>query len=190
MSPMETTKEDALLLSKATGGKITPEEWTFAIEVTKLMDLQHRQSKESEGTPMSRKGRKPTATAEHNLPTGEMKPPNDLNAEAKKEWNRVVKALPDGVLSLLDYGILTAYCSAWSEWRTAEAKCKGKEVIATPSGSLQVNPLMSISRNARKEFWKYAQELGFTPSARTRLRVPTPAKPEKVSKDDRILRRK
>lgn len=139
---------------------------------------------------MSRKGCKPTPTAEHGLPTGAMKPPSDFDDTAKKEWERVIKVLPDGVLSLLDHGILAAYCSAFSEWRKAEGKSKGKEVITTPNKSKQINPWLSISRNARKEMWKYAQELGFTPSARTRLKVPTPAKPQDQSKDDRILRRK
>ena len=50
-------------------------------------------------------------------PVGELAdPPHWLKGEALDEWNRVVKALPPGVLKSADASLLAAYCEVWRQF--------------------------------------------------------------------------
>jgi len=61
-----------------------------------------------------------------------------LDATGKAEWRRVARLMTDaGVLTQADRGVLTLYCSAWSQWVKAkkELRKKGKgEVLAAAKG--------------------------------------------------------
>lgn len=112
------------------------------------------------------------------VPTGtfDTKPPAGLDSGARKEWRRVVGGAPEGLLTCLDRGILIAYCQAFSRAVQADkviSKCG--LTLATPQGFEQARPEVSISRQSWDAVRKFAVELGFSPSARTRVHVATPA---------------
>lgn len=112
------------------------------------------------------------------LPTADTfdsKPPLGLDPGAKKEWRRVVESAPEGLLTALDRGVLTAYCQSFSRAVQADKVIsKGGLTIATPQGFQQARPEVAISRQSWDAVRKFSVELGFTPSARTRVHVATP----------------
>src|SRR5690606_26210093 len=107
------------------------------------------------------RGRKPTPThlkvlrgnpGKRPLPANEPQPkpkappcPAHLDAEAKREWRRMVKELePLGLLTKIDRAALAAYCQAWSRWVQAEEMIRktGMIVKAPNTGFPIQNPLL------------------------------------------------
>ena len=117
-------------------------------------------------------------------PVRRPRPPFDLDENAKREWRRVVRELDDvGLLSNLDLPVLTAYCVAYSRFRTANealASVANKDptfkglLIKTKQGNWIQNPLVGLARRAADDMARLAAEFGMTPSARTRIHVPRP----------------
>lgn len=93
--------------------------------------------------------------------------PSGLDAEASKEWRRVVAELSAvGVLQQTDRALLAAYCEAWSEFIGYVRLCKrvgrGKAVSL---GYLKTKNV------AAERLRKMAEQFGFSPAARTRVKV-------------------
>jgi P27 family predicted phage terminase small subunit len=140
------------------------------------------------------KGRRPLPTAlkelagnpgKRALNKSEPKPPAaapacpaHLDAEAKKEWRRILKELaPLGMISKLDRAALAAYCQAWGRWVQAEEQLrKHGPVVKSPSGFPMQNPYLSIANAAMEQMRKYMVEFGLTPSSRSRIET-TPQAP-------------
>ena len=138
------------------------------------------------------RGRKPKPTAlkklqgnpgRRPLPKGEPHPevkvpdcPEFLSASAKEEWARISKELEAvGLVTEVDRGALTAYCSAWAEVERAERELQkgGYEVtlIATVTGReyKKVSPWVKILKDARKQMIEALREFGMSPSSRARV---------------------
>jgi len=97
--------------------------------------------------------------------------PPHLDAEAKREWRRIVPRLGTlGILSRLDTAALAAYCQCWSRWVEAETKLRETGlVVKTPQGFAQANPYLSIARQALADMRRFLSEFGLTPVSRHRL---------------------
>jgi P27 family predicted phage terminase small subunit len=97
-----------------------------------------------------------------------------LTEVARKEWRRLAKPLYDmGVLSVTDRAALAAYCQAWARWVEAEEHLqKGPVLIKAPSGYVQQSPWYGIANKQLEIMGRYMAELGLSPSARARLRLP------------------
>ena len=136
---------------------------------------------------MATKGRKPTPTAikelegnpgKRPLNDAEPKPqkkapacPKWLEPEAKKEWRRLAKKMEAlGVLTEVDMAAFAGYCQAYARWKQAEERITDRGlVIRTPSGYPQQFPQVAISQNYAKLMNRCAEQLGLTPSARSRI---------------------
>ena len=135
---------------------------------------------------MGRRGPRPTPTAKlrlvgspvekrrRNVPTPKAEAPSApswLSAEAKAEWKRIVPQLESvGVLATIDRAIVTIYCESWAEFvqmRTAVAE--SGRTFQTANGYQQQHPNVGMMNNARAAVLRFAQELGLSPSARTRV---------------------
>ena len=141
---------------------------------------------------MATRGRKPTPPAIKVLegnpgkrPMNDQEPkpvkkapacPKWLDAEARKEWRRLAKKLEAlGVLTDLDMGVFATYCNAYARWKEAdEFISQHGTVVRTPSGYLQQLPQVSIAQTYAKLMNKCAEQLGLTPSARSRIIADTP----------------
>jgi P27 family predicted phage terminase small subunit len=108
--------------------------------------------------------------------------PGHLDAEARREWRRVVPELRTvGLLSKLDRAVLAAYCASWSRWVALERHLaeltaeKGVEgLLATAQSGYQMpHPLLTAANKAAEQIRALAVEFGMTPSARSRLGVNT-----------------
>lgn len=147
------------------------------------------------------KGRKPIPTStkiargnpgHRPLPLGEPQPkaaglgtpPSWLGPHGRKEWRRLAAALPAGQISVLDLNVLEVYCAVFEEWRSALDQVKKEgPVCMTKDGQPRTSPHQVRLRNARQDLLRLAVELGFTPSARTRV----PIRPDD-QEDDPITR--
>jgi P27 family predicted phage terminase small subunit len=140
--------------------------------------------KKLEGT--YRKDRDPTQGHDFQPPEGVPAMPKWLDKEAKAEWARVVPILTEGkVLSLLDGGALERYCVAYSNWVKAQRDVqKNGFVVKTPFGP-QKNPAVKIAQDERAAAMRLGQELGLSPSARTRVKVAE--KPAETDKTEEFL---
>ena len=134
-----------------------------------------------------RRGRKPIPTeikilegnpGKRPLNTHEPKPlkkappcPKWLEAEAKKEWRRLAKALEAmGVLTEADMAAFAGYCQSYARWKEAEGRITDRGlVIRTPSGYPQQVPYISIAQQYLKLMQQFAEQLGLTPAARSRI---------------------
>lgn len=139
------------------------------------------------------RGRKPKPTAlkrlagnpgKRPLGGGEPQPPvptnayapRHLNAEAKREWRRMVKLLMGlGLYSEVDRAALAMYCQAWGRWVEAERMVeKLGEVLVSEKGGLYQNPWLAVANRAWDQMRKILPEFGLTPSSRSRLMVSAP----------------
>lgn len=148
------------------------------------------------------KGRKPKPTAlkllqgnagkrridtreEITVPGGPPTAPDYLSAGARAEWVRMMSHLSsiNGLLTPIDAAAVGIYCSYYDQWQQAEAeipirreqleKITGSEDTADYGRTLNfLNMALGERNKARKEVRAYLSELGLTPSARARLRLP------------------
>lgn len=109
--------------------------------------------------------------------------PSHLNGDGKRHWTEMARQLEVlGLLAAIDRGALAALCQAYGVWADAERRLKaynlsekgrkaGAYLIETPSGAIIQHPLVTIARDARRDYLKASAEFGMTPSARQRVEV-------------------
>ena len=116
-------------------------------------------------------------------------PPTWLRGEALAEWKRLTPELDRmGLLSKLDRGVLSVYCSAWSVFVSVAGVLQAQEPVPDPThpdrptAGLRKDPRWQIYREAGALVRALGRELGLTPSARGTMTVPDIEPP-----GDRIL---
>lgn len=143
------------------------------------------------------KGRPPKPTALHKLhgtlharhkrsradepiPEGDLdrEPPPGLTPSQADGWRYAVAHMPAGVLKMSDRGVLLVWVEAEDRHRIAmemQAKLDQdaslKLLIRTPAG-LALSPYNDILDKTAKMMLRAAQELGFSPASRTRVKAP------------------
>jgi P27 family predicted phage terminase small subunit len=113
------------------------------------------------------------------------KPPSYLGKLGKKEWKRVAKELTAlRMLTALDHTSLAVYCSEYERWREALEFLREKGsnyIVRDKDGQVKYVaqfPQVSIASNLEKQMRAWASEFGFSPAARTRLKVEKKDTPE------------
>ena len=116
----------------------------------------------------------------------EPQPPSDaprcpkwLSPQAKSVWKRVAPVLKRmGVLTQVDGDALAGYCQTFARWKAAEEFLvqHGDVYPVRDAGGrvkfMQQFPQVSIARNLLQLLKGFQQELGMTPSARSRIELP------------------
>jgi phage terminase small subunit len=118
------------------------------------------------------------------LPLGDLEePPPDLTDAQEDGWRYAVAHMPRGVVKLIDRGILKVWVEAEDRHNTArvmqamlDQDTKLKLLVKGPQG-LMPSPYNDILDKTAKTMFRAAQELGFSPAARPRLRVDQPKAP-------------
>jgi P27 family predicted phage terminase small subunit len=151
---------------------------------------------------MATRGRRPKPTVLHKLhrtfnvtdhrgradePTAEgelEEPPPDLSDAQEDIWRYAVAHAPRDVMRLIDRDILKAWVTCVDTHNTArlmqaqlDREAKLKLLIKSPLGLIE-SPYIRIMDNCAKTMIRLAQELGFSPAARPRLKVDHPRQPE------------
>jgi P27 family predicted phage terminase small subunit len=105
--------------------------------------------------------------------------PPELNAAARREWERLVGELGKlRVLTHLDRAALAAYCGAYALWAEAtEAIGKFGVMVKSPTGFPIQSPYVSITNRQAEIMMRIAAEFGFTPASRGRISVPVESEP-------------
>jgi P27 family predicted phage terminase small subunit len=137
-------------------------------------------------TPFNKNEPKPERpTASFDIPPAELAG----DALACAEWARVAPIVRVcGLISKAESGVLLVLCQQWSRYLEAHAKVQQLGMIVKkPSGVPMINPYMSVSDRALAQCLKLWQELGLTPSSRSRLSaIPAGDMPE-LSKWEGLL---
>lgn len=102
--------------------------------------------------------------------------PRWLNAEAHREWRRIVPELEVlGLLTMVDRAVLAGYCQAYARWRQAEEAIERYGMIGkTESGYVHQLPYVSIAQKSLQLMKNLASEFGLTPAARSRISLGPP----------------
>ena len=140
--------------------------------------------------------RKPTAlrivhgTRDKRKNTREPKPggvaqmPDWLCEVAQDEWVRLSADLfKIGLITKADEVEFAVYCQAYAELQEAEAALiKFGRTQVTKDGFERKSPWLSIRDEAWKRLHQAAQQFGLTPSARTKIEIPTQTETNDKSK--------
>jgi len=108
-------------------------------------------------------------------------PPSWMTKMQKEIWREGLANCPAGLLRALDSSIYQAWVFAcYSQRRAAERFATEGEhmTIMTVNGGVRENPLLRIMRSEGSQMAKLASEMGFTPSARMRVKGDGDDKPE------------
>ena len=97
-----------------------------------------------------------------------LEPPAELTDDALEEWHRTVAALCDfRIITLLDRGIIAAYCQAYGRWAQAERALANSESLhvrtahmaltdrafeRTPAARLGNRPVSDQERTEREKW--------------------------------------
>jgi P27 family predicted phage terminase small subunit len=136
------------------------------------------------------KGRKPTPRAlkllrgnpsKRPLSPREPQPCPDSSARASwlsgfaaEEWDRIAPELVRlGLLTVVDRGLLEAYCASYGRWRDLEARIARMSLDAAQKAGL-----LGQAQKERMLLQRLGVEFGFTPSSRSRVKTEPPAKDE------------
>jgi P27 family predicted phage terminase small subunit len=112
--------------------------------------------------------------------------PAHLDADARREWRRLVPILERmRVLTEADEIPLANLCMQYATMVKAQRLLeKSGLLFKTKSGYIQQSPLVAIVSNSVEQVNKLCREFGLTPAARTRLTVDK----QDVDPRDRLLR--
>ena len=154
-------------------------------------------------------GRRPKPTAMHKLEgtfhagkhrrdrafepqaLGDLKePPPDLTDAQEAGWKYAVEHMPKGVVKLIDRAMLKVWVEAEDRHNTArmmqaqlDKDAQLKLLVRGPMG-LMPSPYNDILDKTAKTLFRAAQELGFSPAARPRLKADVPDDDKPDEPDD------
>jgi P27 family predicted phage terminase small subunit len=140
------------------------------------------------------KGTRPTRAKPKPPPVsaqGRPKRPSYLNADAKKEWSRLLPLLEQrGTLTEADGAALGLYCVNFSRYLQAQREIEKYGIVVEltvlgrngePITTRKKNPAVSIASECERSMKGLLRELGLTPGSRERVRpaaeVPKPEPP-------------
>lgn len=104
-------------------------------------------------------------------------PPASLDEVACKIWVGLIgeACKLDGYISTVDLVLFEVYCKCYSEMLELETEDR---TYTDENGVKRLNPLFKCYQDTRKEFIRLSAEFGFSPAARTRIKLqPKPPKP-------------
>jgi P27 family predicted phage terminase small subunit len=108
------------------------------------------------------------------IPEGDLKdPPNWLSESQKAGWNYAIEHAPKGLLKKLDCSALVAWVVAQDMHRQAtEMVARHGLLIRAPATGVPIqSPYVPIINRQAGIMLKAAEQLGFTPVARSRVQV-------------------
>ena len=106
------------------------------------------------------KGRRPINKEEPTPPQENVKCPEWLMPEAKKEWKRLAPSLiAMGILTEHDMEAFAGYCQAYARWREAEEfLSQHGTIFKTPSGYVQQVPQAWVNSTSSAVWMVIAQQ--------------------------------
>ena len=123
--------------------------------------------KRLEGNP----GKRPLNELEPVPPPVQLRCPNYLLPEARKEWKRLAPILMSmGLLTAADAVPFAGYCQAYARWREAQDEItRHGSIYKDDDGRIRPNPYIAIATQQMREIKSFAADFGLTPSNRTAM---------------------
>jgi P27 family predicted phage terminase small subunit len=119
------------------------------------------------------------------------RPPPHFDGAMRASWRYALDHAPRGLLKLIDRGVLCVWVEAEArhfeatkELRRINRSSTLRYLIAAPGGGLVANPLVDVIDKAGKTMMRSAQELGFSPVARPRIRLDRDQAPSGTAAND------
>lgn len=112
------------------------------------------------------------------MPDGDLAaPPADLPGRQLEIWRYAIEHAPPGMLKLIDRSVFACWVAAVDTFERARTHVdRYGLLIKSPSGAWMQNPYLSIQNKQGALIKQYAAELGFSPTARPRVKVPKKGK--------------
>ena len=109
-------------------------------------------------------------------PPGVPDRPDHLTPYAVDAWQWLVDVLgTTGVLTMADRNVMTLYCEAYADWRTAKELIEESGLILQDDeGRCYKNPARVVLNEAVAQMQSLGASLGLNPAARTNLKVIPP----------------
>ena len=107
-------------------------------------------------------------------------PPAELdgNERARAEWQRVAPLLRvAGLATQAERSSLTALCLEWSAYLAAQDELRDSRLVKSKTGKYRLSPQVAIADKALSNCHWLWNDLGLTPSGRTRLTKAPSARP-------------
>ena len=96
----------------------------------------------------------------------------EISAKLCAIWREVIENAPAGLLKRLDSSVLMMYCRSRVTYESAYQKVdEAGEVIKIKGGQFQKNPFLSIAERHAAMMTRCCDQMGFSPAARTRVKV-------------------
>lgn len=122
--------------------------------------------------------------------------PPDLKDRARDIWDALVNVVPPGVLSKDNGNLLYRYCKILVMWEDCDAWLSENPHVIEVSdraGNVRcvIHPYAKLHTEYSKQLLKIEQEIGMTPSARTRIQVTAQEQkktPQRDFPDEPVLR--
>ena len=101
--------------------------------------------------------------------------PSWLTPYAKEEWYAVADELEKlGLLTRVDKSTMTGYAVAFGTARKAQDTIQAEGLtFTTETGYIREHPEVGVAHRAWSQVRAFAQEMGMTPAARSRISVPS-----------------
>lgn len=112
-------------------------------------------------------------------PEGDLaEPPGELDARQQAIWRDAIRQCPPGMLKKIDTSVFACWVAAVAVWETARSEVARLGPVvkmgadADGKGGVPVqNPYLSIQNKQAGLIKQFAAELGFSPTARPRVKV-------------------
>ena len=117
------------------------------------------------------------ARGEEPVSSGELSPPDNLNEQGLKVWNKVIKYVQElDVTGGIDSIQLARYCEYTAQYLDCRAFLDQNGYVYTANDIVKPFPQAAMMNEAHTNMTRIEREFGFTPGARASLAISGPKK--------------
>ena len=112
--------------------------------------------------------------------------PSGMSKYAAKIWNEQLSQASkiDGYLAEIDLPLFEIYCNTYADLMEVKDILRKEPMQYTDAnGVVRINPLYNVQKTLSKDFANLSSEFGFSPSARTKIKLQPIKQPEQPFDD-------
>ena len=113
-------------------------------------------------------------------------PPEWLDDTATKEWHRIFPLLQELPVASLDLALVSAYCTAYSDYINATIRMKNEDAIIVTERGTKLNQNHARKRDSLSQLNSIAPKLGLTVESRLKILEPKAPKTQDDALDEML----